>query len=214
MGAVEAGPYLYALAATSGLMVPEWSYLLGLGKRAERNFQKAKAVGFYIRRLQPASSSVVTANEITLSIRLRWILSESKTISRALPGCVFNGRQCDTLECIACELETLSNFCDGGRDVLAKQKAEKPTRRSVAFMMKGKSAPPRAHYPVCLAGENGPAIGEVTSGTQSPSLNVGIGLGLVAIEHAKVGTQIEVEIRRRRFPAEIVKKPIYQRATS
>lgn len=101
-----------------------------------------------------------------------------------------------------------------GRDILAAQKANKPARRLVAFKMTGKSAPPRPHYPICLPGEGGAVIGEVTSGTQSPSLNLGIGLGLVAAENASAGTEVEIEIRGRRFPAEIVKKPIYQKTTS
>ncbi len=101
-----------------------------------------------------------------------------------------------------------------GRDVLARQKQGKPSRRIVAFRMTGKSAPPRPHYPVILPGDGGRNIGEVTSGTQSPSLSAGIGLCLVEAEFAKTGGSIEIEIRGRRFPAEIVKKPIYRKPTS
>lgn len=101
-----------------------------------------------------------------------------------------------------------------GRDTLLRQKAANPKRKAIAFTMSGKSAPPRAHYPICLPGEAGEVIGEVTSGTQSPSLNCGIGLGLIASEHGVVGGSIAVEIRGRRFPATIVKKPIYRKATS
>jgi aminomethyltransferase len=101
-----------------------------------------------------------------------------------------------------------------GRDVLAKQKTEKPSRRCVAFKMIGKSAPPRPNYPIRLPGDDGAIVGEVTSGTQSPSLGLGIGLGLIATEHAKIGSRIDIEIRGRRCSAEIVKKPIYQKPTS
>jgi aminomethyltransferase len=93
-----------------------------------------------------------------------------------------------------------------GRPVLAQQKAEGTKKKLVAFKMADKSAPPRPHYPIC-SGET--KIGEVTSGTQSPSLGIGIGLGYVSPEFAKVGTNIEIEIRGRRFPAQVVKKPIY-----
>jgi len=51
----------------------------------------------------------------------------------------------------------------------------------------------------------------VTSGTQSPSLGIGIGLGYVPTALAKPGTVIEIEIRDKRFPAVIVQKPIYRR---
>ena len=52
----------------------------------------------------------------------------------------------------------------------------------------------------------------VVSGTQSPSLNVGIGLGYVPPALAVPGGKLEIEIRGRRFAAEIVKKPIYRKA--
>jgi len=51
----------------------------------------------------------------------------------------------------------------------------------------------------------------VVSGTQSPSLNLGIGLGYVPPELAKAGTKLEVEIRGKRSAAEVVQKPIYRK---
>ena len=101
-----------------------------------------------------------------------------------------------------------------GRETLAAQKADGPKRKSIAFAMTGKSAPPRAHYPICLPGDGGSVIGEVTSGTQSPSLNGGVGLGLVAADSAMPGREIAIEIRGRRFPAVVVKKPIYRKPSS
>lgn len=98
-----------------------------------------------------------------------------------------------------------------GRPALAAQKAAGVTRRCVAFRMTDKSAPPRPHYPVWSTGEGATAIGEVVSGTQSPSLNAGIGLAYVPVAHAKPGTALEIEIRGRRFPAVTVPKPIYRR---
>jgi len=94
-----------------------------------------------------------------------------------------------------------------GRSVLAEQKAKGPTRRCVAFKMTDKSAPPRPHYPVWINNEK---VGEVTSGTQSPSLNAGIGMAYVPGDLAKPGTKIEIEIRGKRAPAEIVAKPFYR----
>ena len=54
------------------------------------------------------------------------------------------------------------------------------------------------------------AVGEVVSGTQSPSLECGIGMGYVPVALAQPGASIEVEIRGRRWTATVVKKPIYQ----
>ena len=75
--------------------------------------------------------------------------------------------------------------------------------------MTGKSAPPREQYLIFAGDDSGREIGEVTSGTQSPSLGCGIGLGDVETAYAKSGTPIEIEIRNRRFPAEVVRRPLF-----
>jgi aminomethyltransferase len=95
-----------------------------------------------------------------------------------------------------------------GRAVLAEQKACGVKKKCVAFKMTDKSAPPRPHYPIWA---NGAPVGEVVSGTQSPSLNLGIGMGYVPPEWAAPGTAIEIEIRGKRAPAVVVSKPIYRK---
>jgi aminomethyltransferase len=99
-----------------------------------------------------------------------------------------------------------------GRDALASQKAAGISRKCVAFKMTDKSAPPRPQYVVWSVGEGAAAAGQVVSGTQSPSLNVGIGLAYVPAVLSKPGTPLEIEIRGRRFPAVVVAKPIYRKA--
>jgi aminomethyltransferase len=94
-----------------------------------------------------------------------------------------------------------------GRSVLAEQKTHGVSKKCVAFKMTDKSAPPRPQYPIW---SDGVKVGEVVSGTQSPSLNIGIGMGYVPPELTEVGTAIEIEIRGKRSPAVIVKKPIYK----
>jgi aminomethyltransferase len=96
-----------------------------------------------------------------------------------------------------------------GRDVLLKTKENGPREKLVPFRMKDKGPPPRPHYSVF---ENGERIGEVTSGTLSPSLNWGVGMAYVSAPHAKIGSQIEIEIRGQRFPATIEKKPLYKKS--
>jgi aminomethyltransferase len=98
-----------------------------------------------------------------------------------------------------------------GRGPLAAQKSAGPARKLVAFKMTGKSAPPRPHYPLWVKGSEC-AIGEAVSGTQSPSLGIGIGLGYVPTPHAKPGTELLVEIRGKLAPAQVVPKPIYRKA--
>jgi aminomethyltransferase len=96
-----------------------------------------------------------------------------------------------------------------GREILADAKENGTPKRLVAFRMKSKGPPPRPHYSVWRDGER---IGEVTSGSLSPSLNEGIGMAYVASAHAKVGTEIEIEIRDRKLPAIIEKKPLYKKS--
>ena len=96
-----------------------------------------------------------------------------------------------------------------GREVLAEQKANGTKKKLAAFKMTEKSAPPRPHYPIWA---DGGKVGEAVSGTQSPSLNLGIGLGYVPPPLAKAGTKIEIEIRGKLFAAEVVPKPIYRKA--
>src|SRR5215469_680903 len=95
-----------------------------------------------------------------------------------------------------------------GRAILAEQKLNGVSKKCVAFKMTDKSAPPRPHYPIWT---NGARVGEVVSGTQSPSLNVGIGMGYVPPESAKAGTAIDIEIRGKRAAAVVVQKPIYKK---
>jgi aminomethyltransferase len=97
-----------------------------------------------------------------------------------------------------------------GRDALLKTKEFGPREKLVPFRMKEKGPPPRPHYAVF---SNGERIGEVTSGTLSPSLNWGIGMAYVSSAHAKIGAEIDIEIRAQKFPATVEKKPLYRKLT-
>jgi aminomethyltransferase len=96
-----------------------------------------------------------------------------------------------------------------GRDVLFHAKENGTKEKLVPFRMKEKGPPPRPHYVVLEGGER---IGEVTSGTISPSLNWGVGMAYVSSAHAKIGTEIDIEIRGQKFPATIEKKPLYKKS--
>ena len=95
-----------------------------------------------------------------------------------------------------------------GSEALVEQKAKGVGRKLVAFTMADKSPPPRPHY-VIQAG--GCKVGEVTSGSQSPTLGIGIGMGYVETASATAGTVIEIEVRGKKFPAVIQKKPILKK---
>jgi aminomethyltransferase len=99
-----------------------------------------------------------------------------------------------------------------GRTVLAEQKAKGTSKKLVAFKMGEKSAPPRPGYPIWSTGPAAAKIGGVVSGTQSPTLGVGIGLGYVPPEFAKAGTPLEIEIRGKRVATAVIPKPFYRKA--
>jgi aminomethyltransferase len=96
-----------------------------------------------------------------------------------------------------------------GKEILRQQKADGLPTRLVALKPLEKSAPPRSHYRV-LSGET--AVGEVTSGTLSPTLGHGIALAYVGAAHAKTGTRLDLEVRGQRVPVEVVAKPFYKRS--
>jgi aminomethyltransferase len=93
-----------------------------------------------------------------------------------------------------------------GRAALARLKAEGIRRKLVGLEVTGTGIA-RQGYPI-LAG--GAQVGEVTSGTQSPTLGKPIALGYVRVEFAKVGTEIAVEIRGRQVPAAVAATPFYK----
>lgn len=96
-----------------------------------------------------------------------------------------------------------------GREVLASQKSNGPTLKLTALQYLGKGPPPRAHYPVFTT--DGSVIGELSSGVLSPSLMVGIGMAYLPAEHSKIGNTVQIEVRGKLFPAEVVKKPFYKK---
>lgn len=122
--------------------------------------------------------------------------------------CLYGNDICDTTSPIEAGLGWITKFVDGkdfiDRDLLAAQKANGTERKLVGFKMIDRGIP-RHEY--TLADLGGNPIGAVTSGTMSPCLKVGIGLGYVKSEFAAVGTQIAVVIRDRLIKAEVVKYP-------
>lgn len=87
---------------------------------------------------------------------------------------------------------------------LKKQKEEGLKRKLVAFQMLDKGIP-RSHYEIY--NETGEKIGQVTSGTISPTLNIGIGLGYIKIDYSSLGSLIFIKIREQMQAAQVVKLP-------
>ncbi len=101
-------------------------------------------------------------------------------------------------------LDTKGDFI--GRKALEQQKAAGVQRKLVRLQMQGRNIA-RHGYPVLSAGEK---VGEITSGTLSPTLGYPIALAYVPTELAKVDNQLEVEIRGKTYPATVVKRPFYK----
>jgi aminomethyltransferase len=89
-----------------------------------------------------------------------------------------------------------------------KIKENKPSKKLIGFELIDRGIP-RQHYPICDA--DGNTIGEVTSGTMSPSLNKAIGMGYVPREMSKFGTEIYIEVRGKLLKAQVVKLPFLQK---
>jgi aminomethyltransferase len=91
---------------------------------------------------------------------------------------------------------------------LKAQKEAGVTRKLVGFEMQERAIP-RHDYEIVDA--NGNEIGIVTSGTMSPSLNKGIGLGYVTVENSKIDSEIFIRIRKKDAAAKVVKLPFYKK---
>lgn len=122
--------------------------------------------------------------------------------------CLYGNDIDDTTSPLEAGLGWVTKFAEGkdfiDRDVLARQKAEGVRRKLVGFKMIDRGVPRHGYK---LANLDGEEIGHVTSGTMSPMLKCGIGLGYVESEYAAIGTVIAVVIRDRLIKAEVVKYP-------
>jgi glycine cleavage system T protein (aminomethyltransferase) len=96
-----------------------------------------------------------------------------------------------------------------GSEAIARVRRNGPTEKLVPFKVEGPGIP-RPGLRVLRSGE-GESIGLVTSGTFSPSLEVGIGMAYVRADLAEPGTEVEIDVRGKRRPARIASKPLYRK---
>ena len=95
-----------------------------------------------------------------------------------------------------------------GKEAVAQQKAEGVKQRVIGIELKDRAVP-RHGYAVM---HNGEKVGEVTTGYQSISTSKSVCMALVDTPHAKLGTELEVQIRKKTFPGVVVKKQFYQKS--
>lgn len=94
-----------------------------------------------------------------------------------------------------------------GKEALAQQKAEGVKRRIVGIELEG-TAVPRHGYPVEVDGQ---VVGEITTGYKSISTGKSVAMAMINKPYDKLGTKVEVRIRKKTFPGTVVKKRFYDK---
>ncbi|WPR74106.1 glycine cleavage system aminomethyltransferase GcvT [Algoriphagus sp. NG3] len=134
-------------------------------------------------------------------------LGARDTLRMEMGYCLYGNDITDTTCPIEAGLGWITKFTKdftNSEALKAKKEAGVP-RKLVGFVMQERGIP-RGHYKIVDA--EGIEIGEVTSGTQSPSMGVGIGLGYVETEYSKVGTEIFIQVRNKNLKAQVEKLPL------
>ena len=136
-------------------------------------------------------------------------LAARDTLRLEMGYCLYGNDIDDTTSPIEAGLGWITKFTKDfiNAKALAKEKDQKPERKLVAFELDVRGIP-RHGYDIVDA--DGKVIGVVTSGTMSPSLQKGIGMGYVPRISAKAGTQIFIQVRKKAIPATIIKLPFYK----
>ncbi len=136
-------------------------------------------------------------------------LAARDTLRLEMGYCLYGNDIDDTTSPFEAGLGWITKFTKDfvNSEALAKEKEEGAKRKLVAFQLEERGIP-RSGYPILDA--DGNEIGKVTSGTMSPSLSKGIGLGYVSIENSKIDSKIQIQVRKNLIPATVVKLPFYK----
>ena len=136
-------------------------------------------------------------------------LAARDTLRLEMGYCLYGNDIDDTTSPFEAGLGWITKFTKDftNSEALAREKESGPQRKLVAFELDERGIP-RKDYDIVDA--NGNIIGQVTSGTMSPSLGKGIGLGYVPPIFADQGSKIYIQIRKNRIPATVVKLPFFK----
>uniref|UniRef100_UPI00404787D6 glycine cleavage system aminomethyltransferase GcvT n=1 Tax=Polaribacter sp. TaxID=1920175 RepID=UPI00404787D6 len=136
-------------------------------------------------------------------------LAARDTLRLEMGYCLYGNDINDTTSPIEAGLGWITKFNKDfvNSEALKKQKEEGVTRKLVAFELVERGIP-RHDYEIVDA--TGAVIGIVTSGTMSPSLGIGIGMGYVSTTHTAIDSEIFIQIRKNAIPAKVVKLPFYK----
>lgn len=136
-------------------------------------------------------------------------LAARDTLRLEMGFCLYGNDIDDTTSPIEAGLGWITKFTKDfvNAEYIKNHKEKGTLRKLVAFEMQERAIP-RHDYDI--TDNNGKTIGKVTSGTMSPSLNKGIGMGYVPTEFSKLETTIYIKIREKNVPAKVVKLPFYK----
>jgi aminomethyltransferase len=137
-------------------------------------------------------------------------LGARDTLRLEMGFCLYGNDIDDTTSPIEAGLGWITKFTKEftNRAAIEKQKTEGVAKKLVGFEMIERGIP-RHDYQIADA--NGTIIGKVTSGTQSPSLNIALGMGYVNTEYSKAGTEIFILIRDKAIKAKVCKIPFLKK---
>ncbi|MEM8509801.1 MAG: glycine cleavage system aminomethyltransferase GcvT [Bacteroidota bacterium] len=137
-------------------------------------------------------------------------LAARDTLRLEMGYCLYGNDIDDTTSPFEAGLGWITKFTKDfiNSEALKDEKERGPKRRLVGFTLTEKGIP-RQGYPIL--NEEGKVVGKVTSGTMSPSLGKGIGLGYVQGDFTAQGTSIRIQIRKNQVPAVVVKPPFYKK---
>jgi aminomethyltransferase len=135
-------------------------------------------------------------------------LGARDTLRLEMGFCLYGNDLDDTTTPLQAGLGWITRFADDkpfvGREVLEKEKTEGVSRRLACFEMKERGIP--RHGYLIVNAEDEP-IGNVTSGTISPMMKIGIGMGYLKPEYAGSGTEIFIQVRNKKLRANVIKPP-------
>jgi len=136
-------------------------------------------------------------------------LAARDTLRLEMGYCLYGNDIDDTTSPIEAGLGWITKFTKDFTNCkdLEDQKRRGPERKLVAFELNDRGIPRHGYD---IVDNNGNKLGEVTSGTMSPSLGIGIGLGYVPTIFTDVGSKINIQIRKNTVPATVVKLPFYK----
>ncbi len=136
-------------------------------------------------------------------------LAARDTLRLEMGFCLYGNDIDDTTSPIEAGLGWITKFTKTftNSEALKKQKERGTDRKLIAFTLDERGIPRHGYD---IVDGNGHRIGEVTSGTMSPSLKIGIGLGYVPIIFTEIGSKINIQIRKNAVPATVVKLPFYK----